>query len=89
MNDYESVLNLSKLLILDFSMNPLSLAMFYRLKMIYNVPKLKVLDSVTISQDERKMSNDKFLGRMTLETLLHGRHAESLTEIDLSNQKIR
>ena len=81
---------LPKLIILDISGNTLCNIKNERLYLIFNLKKLKVLDGVSIDQEELQSSKENFAGRLTEEILLqrlHGKAIKDITELDLSSCK--
>ncbi|KAL4442869.1 hypothetical protein ABPG74_010758 [Tetrahymena malaccensis] len=83
---------LQKLIILDLSGNPFSRDPNYRIYTLFIIKKLKVLDGISIEASEQQLAKDLFTGRLTEEILmsrLYGQSAQEITELDLSNCKLR
>ena len=81
-----------KLIILDLSGNPFSRDPNYRIYTLFVMVKLKVLDGISIEPSEQQLAKDLFTGRLTEEILnskLQGQNAQDVTELDLSNCKLR
>lgn len=84
--------HLQKLIILDLSGNPFSRDENYRVYTLFVIKKLKVLDGISIEIQEQQMAKDLFTGRLTEEILqsrLCGQSALQVTDLDLSNCKLR
>ena len=56
---------LSKLIILDLSGNLMCKEKNYRIYCVFHLKKLKVLDGVSIEQDEQHKAKEMFAGRLT------------------------
>ena len=88
--------DLSRLIILDISGNPMSSGtgnnLNYRIYCIYHLRKLRVLDGVSIDPREHMEAKETFSGRLTDE-LLHTRIGNQkmgdIRLLDLSNCKLR
>ena len=61
--------DLPKLIICDFSGNPMCTSHNYRLFSIYYLRRLKVLDGVAVDGEEQSSAKDVYSGRLTLELL--------------------
>jgi Leucine-rich repeat (LRR) protein len=84
--------HLQKLIILDLSGNPFSRDENYRVYTLFVIKKLKVLDGISIEVQEQQMAKDLFTGRLTEEILqsrLFGQTAQKVSDLDLSNCKLR
>lgn len=83
---------LSRLIILDISGNNLSRDSNYRIYCIFHLRKLKVLDGVSIEQQEHSDAKETFAGRLTeeiLESRLGGKKLSEIKELDLSSCRLR
>eukprot|EP00828_Plagiopyla_frontata_P048425 TRINITY_DN9277_c0_g1_i1.p1 TRINITY_DN9277_c0_g1~~TRINITY_DN9277_c0_g1_i1.p1 ORF type:complete len:476 (+),score=76.82 TRINITY_DN9277_c0_g1_i1:2-1429(+) len=84
---------LSKLIILDLSNNPICRDPNYRIITLYNNKKLKVLDGLSIENQEHQQAKDLLTGRLTEEMLAPRLPAKQTTqeviELDLSNCQLR
>jgi Leucine-rich repeat (LRR) protein len=60
---------LPKLIILDLAGNPCVTAELYRLYVVFQVKKLKVLDGISIDAQEMQLARDTFAGRVSAELL--------------------
>jgi len=94
MREVQRLRELPKLIILDLSGNPCSTAApeDYRLYVIFNVRKLKVLDGAPIEAAEQASAKSKYSGRLTLEFLeerLGHRLFDRIRELDVSGLKVR
>lgn len=84
--------NLPKLIILDVSGNELWRDAGYRKYAIFHLKKLKVLDSVSIDQQEITEAKEMFAGRLTeeiLESRSYGKKLADLKQLDLQGCKLR
>ena len=61
--------DLPKLIILDLAGNPCVAAELYRLYVVFQVKKLKVLDGISIDAQEMQLARDTFAGRVSAELL--------------------
>jgi len=72
--------------------NPFSRDPNYRIYILFVVKKLKVLDGISVEVQEQQLARDLYTGRLTeelLETRLQGQPLNEITELDLSNCKLR
>ncbi|TPX46569.1 hypothetical protein SeMB42_g03636 [Synchytrium endobioticum] len=85
--------DLPRLIILDLSSNPVSSTSSYRLFTIFHLPRLKILDGLTISPADSVLAKETHQGRLTSELLSErvGRSIpfRSLGELDLSNCRLK
>lgn len=86
--------DLQRLIILDISGNLMSSSFGnnYRIYCIYHLRKLRVLDGMSIDNNEHIEAKETFSGRLTEEILssrLHGRRLKEISELDLSSCKLR
>ena len=86
--------DLQRLIILDISGNLMS-SQFgnnYRIYCIFHLRKLRVLDGLSIDNQEHQEAKETFSGRLTeeiLATRLQGRILKDIKELDLSSCKLR
>lgn len=84
--------SLSRLIILDISGNNLARDQSYRIYCIFHLRKLKVLDGISIEQQEHTDAKETFAGRLTEEILdqrLNGKSIGDVKELDLSSSRLR
>lgn len=84
--------DLPKTIILDISGNALTKESSYRIFILFNMKKLKVLDGISIESNEISQAKETFTGRLTEELLdsrLNGISTNEIKLLDLSNSKLR
>mmetsp|Transcript_23574 Transcript_23574/g.20475 ORF Transcript_23574/g.20475 Transcript_23574/m.20475 type:complete len:386 (-) Transcript_23574:132-1289(-) len=84
--------DLPKTIILDISGNPMTKEPNYRIFILYNMKKLKVLDGISIESGEIAQAKETYTGRLTeelLESRLNGMATNEIKLLDLSNSKLR
>ncbi|CAD8078760.1 unnamed protein product [Paramecium sonneborni] len=90
--EVNNIKHLQKLIILDLSGNPFARDTNYRSYVLYIIPKLKVLDGISIEASEQQMAKNLYTGRLTEEILfsrLQGQSANKITELCLQNCELR
>jgi Leucine-rich repeat (LRR) protein len=90
LNEILYIKGLPKLIIFDISGNKVCNETNSRLYMIFHLKKLKVLDGMSIDQNEINSSKECFAGRLTQEVLdsrLIGKTTRDIIELDLSSCK--
>ncbi|CAK56731.1 unnamed protein product (macronuclear) [Paramecium tetraurelia] len=90
--EINNIKHLQKLIILDLSGNPFARDTNYRAYVLYIIPKLKVLDGISIEAQEQQMAKNLYTGRLTDEILysrLQGQPANKITELCLQNCELR
>ncbi|CAD8156657.1 unnamed protein product [Paramecium octaurelia] len=90
--EVNNIKHLQKLIILDLSGNPFARDTNYRSYVLYIIPKLKVLDGISIEASEQQMAKNLYTGRLTEEILfsrLQGQPANKITELCLQNCELR
>lgn len=83
--------DLPKLIILDLSGNVVAKDAHYRLFTVFHLRKLKVLDGLSISQEEQSLAKSEHSGKMTLEIIeqrVSHEDFNSVVELDLSNMEL-
>eukprot|EP00741_Cyanophora_paradoxa_P011210 tig00020554_g10830.t1 len=92
LKEVQQLKDLPKLIIADFSGNPVCDDSEYRGYVIYHLRKLKVLDGVGIEAGEQSAAREKYSGKLTPELLVERvghKFFEHVRELDLSGCRIK